>query len=479
MLCISIAPSNYIEGCQQLKKAAALSSLVELRVDKFATIDCEAIDALMQSTSTPILLTLRSQRHGGGFTGTLQEQAALLRQLVMLRPAYLDIEEQLPTSLSDEIQERYGVHVIVSHHDIHTTTEDLSSLWHRLRRHRATYYKLATYAETTSDACRLLLSAKPYAPHAIAVAMGSMGQISRILAPILAHPLTYAALSEEMATAPGQLDIHTLVERYRHNILKAGSRWYALIGDPVASSIGHITHNSFYSSLQLDAVYLKLQVHENELTTILPMLQQLGCRGCSVTMPHKEAVIPLLDDIDIAARAIGAVNTIVYDSGRVIGYNTDGDSALDALAAKTPIPGMQMVIIGAGGAARAIACTAKKRGAIVTIVNRNEKRAHQLAAEYGCAGGSLADIATISERGYDILVNTTPAPMPIDPSHLLPGSYVMDITTNPPMTPLLQEAMRRGCNLIMGYEMYIRQAIGQLRIWFPEVEVEDTDERGK
>ncbi|MDP1880011.1 MAG: shikimate dehydrogenase, partial [Parachlamydiaceae bacterium] len=189
--------------------------------------------------------------------------------------------------------------------------------------------------------------------------------------------------------------------------------------------------------------------------------------GASVTMPLKENVKELLDEIDPVAQKIGAVNTLFFRKGKVKGFNTDCIGALNAIEEQSGLViGKKIVILGAGGAAKAIVYEACKRGAKVVILNRRSEKAQQLANQFNCEGYGLESIHEIYQQGYDILINCTPSSMPIEPQYILEKAVIMDIVSKPKETPFLQEAIKIGCQVIFGYDMFINQAKEQHQIWF-------------
>ncbi len=195
-------------------------------------------------------------------------------------------------------------------------------------------------------------------------------------------------------------------------------------------------------------------------------------------MPLKEAVLPFLDAIDPEAQKIGAVNTLLFEKGKIFGCNTDGIGALNALEKTLAVKDKRIVILGAGGAAKAIAFEAHKRGALLTIVNRDAGKARRLAEHFGCKAIGLDRMHACAQEGYDLLLNTTPLSLPIGPADILPTAHVMDIKTRPQQTLLLKHAQEKGCPITYGYEMFIEQALGQYRLWFdgriPECAARDT-----
>ncbi len=247
----------------------------------------------------------------------------------------------------------------------------------------------------------------------------------------------------------------------------AQTQLYGIIGNPVRHSLSPIIHNGAFRRTGLNAVYLAFEV--KNLKETIAGIRGLGIRGVSVTIPFKTEVIPLLDVVDDVARRIGAVNTIVNEGERLIGYNTDWTGAVEALEEKVDIRGKKVVLLGAGGSARAIAFGLKERGCQVIIVNRSEERSELLAKELGLIHWPPS---SIEELEGDIVINTTSVGMFPDVSEtpfskvvLKKGMTVMDIVYRPLWTRFLQEAEQRGCVTIDGLEMLVHQGAAQLEIW--------------
>jgi len=242
---------------------------------------------------------------------------------------------------------------------------------------------------------------------------------------------------------------------------------YGVIGSPVGHSLSPSMHNAAFSALQLNAVYLAFEVAD--LQGCLAGVRALGIRGLSVTIPHKEAVMPLLDSLDHRAACIGAVNTIVNRDGKLVGYNTDGSGALRALEDRISVAGRTCLLVGAGGAARAIGFVLKEGGASITVANRSAERGQALARFLGC---SFVPLAQLPKIAADLLVQTTPVGMapqadqcPVPEDVLRTGMTVMDIIYNPLETRLLQIARSRGCRTINGLAMFVYQGAEQFRLW--------------
>lgn len=349
--------------------------------------------------------------------------------------------------------------IICSHHDFEKVPSDLEQLLEEMLKTPAEIYKIAALSHSTLDALKILCFMKEKVSLGIklsAICMGEKGQVSRILAPVFGSPINYAALNEP--NAPGQLTISELSEIYNYFSLNKETSIYGLIGSPITQSPSHHTHNAFFRKQGLNAVYVKMEIEKEELSLFFDWAKKLGIKGLSVTIPLKEAVLPFLDEIDPMAQEIGAVNTIVFEEGRMKGFNTDAAGALDPIEGKLPVKGKKVVILGAGGSAKAIAYEAKKRGADLIIVARSNAW-HM----------SFEEMGTLYEEGYDVLINTTPVAVPIPLNYIKAGCLVMDINTKHRDTPFIQEALRKGCTIVTGYEMFQAQAIGQFRLWFKDL----------
>jgi 3-dehydroquinate dehydratase/shikimate dehydrogenase len=304
-----------------------------------------------------------------------------------------------------------------------------------MQRYEAFNYKIAAQAQSTSEALRLLLFAKAH-DQCSAMAMGRAVSFARVLGPVVGNSVDYACHQD--AIAPGQLSVAELHSIYRYTTLNRATAIYGLIGDPVEQSIGHLYHNA---QLQ-GAVYVKMRVTSEELPTFIPLAKALGIRGLSVTAPLKEAIVPFVDTLESKS---GAVNTLRFDQDRIIGTNTDGAGALDALEKRGPVAGKTMVLLGTGGVARGIAFEAKARGAVVHVRGRDE--------------------VGLPAR-TDILINCTPSAPSVD---FHPDMLVMDCVYSPRLTPFLRAAAHKGCAIVYGEELFFNQAARQIAFWMDDV----------
>jgi 3-dehydroquinate dehydratase/shikimate dehydrogenase len=467
-ICVVIKGPSYEEAYHQISKTSAVADIVELRLDYFNNWNLLALKNLKNSFSIPMIFTLRDHSQGGRYCRDENSRLQLIRQCAELEPEYLDIEYHVdPDFIKNISQEHPKIKLIVSYHNFTTTPDDLDALYDSLKISPASLYKIAVTAENTLQALELLLWTKKNSDkNLITISMGSYGQVTRILGPIFGNKFTYACLDESEATAPGQLTTYELRDRFHYYSLNPSTSIYGLIGDPVDQSLSHISHNALFQSCSIDAIYVKMQVHPHEVEDFLKLARQISFKGISVTMPLKEVVMKYLDIIDSQAKAIGAVNTLHFENGEIHGYNTDSLGAVNALEKMFPVKDKSILILGAGGAAKAIAYEASKRGARLTIANRDIHKAQALAKNLNCKAVALEMID--HKIQYDALINCTPLTQPINPEYLDNVKVLMDIKTKAINTPFIQQAKERKCKIVYGYKMFIEQAIGQYSLWLKE-----------
>jgi 3-dehydroquinate dehydratase/shikimate dehydrogenase len=297
--------------------------------------------------------------------------------------------------------------------------------------------------------------------------MGEMGLAGRILALRAGSALAYAAV--EQATAPGQLSLDAMVHLYRAGQITRRTRVYGVIGNPISHSLSPLLHNTAFHARKFDAVFVPFLVRD--LDDFLRSVNPFGMAGFAVTIPHKEEILRHLDDCDPLAARIGAVNTVVIRSaGRLYGYNTDYVGVLRSLERRMQLAGSRVLLIGAGGAARAAAFALAQAGAIVCLSARRPQRARALARAVGAQVVARADLR---REFFDAIVNSTPVGMYPRGGSPLQGAelncrLVMDMVYRPRTTELLRIARRRGIEIVSGVEMFLAQGFAQYEIWTGE-----------
>lgn len=472
---------------QQIAQAAALADVLELRLDYWQTLDITAVAQLLEKISVPVILTLRKKSQGGLCELPETQRLALIEQLAELSPDYIDLEYDVPKKWLSQFRRNFPqIQLIGSYHDFNETPADLMALARPLIEVNFDITKIATFAQNINDTLRMLIFVQTISEQhpIIGLAMGEYGQISRILAPVIGSLFTYGCTDTDSASAPGQLSLSELRDIYRVHLLNRDTAIYALLGDPVSQSPGHLKHNRAFAALNKNAVYVKCRVNAENLGATMMLLRQLPFHGFSVTIPHKETIVPYVDEPIGEAATTHIVNTIKRDHDHYQGFNTDGPGAAAALEEITSLPHQRVLILGAGGSAKAIAYSLLIRKAKITLCNRTLSRAQAFTEKFGGNSIDFHELFSTTEFPYDIVINTLPeggqvlnCERTVHNSRLDPFPRIaMDIVLKPLATPFIQSAQAAGWRCLTGDALFVAQGLRQLKIWFnlpdlPEVSV--------
>lgn len=472
MICVSIGRGRHRHVIAEHKHLAEQGAeLVELRLDYInGQVNLQRV---LNDRPTPVVVTLRRNQDGGKWAGTEDARQLLLRTSIVQGVEYVDLEEDVAAKIP-----RYGkTKRIISLHDFRKTPEDLPAIHARLKALDADIVKLATLANDPHDNLRMLDLVKNADVPTIGLCMGEVGIPTRILCGRYGAPFTYATFHQERSLAPGQLSFQQMKELYRYDEINAETEVYGVIGDPIAQSMSPLVHNKAFRHLGMNKVYLPFRVPREDVGSFLDEAPRLGIRGLSVTIPHKEAVLKKLTKVDGGVKGVGAANTIIFNGAELIGYNTDYRGAMDSLekamnlphGGHDPLRGKTAMVLGAGGAGKAIAYGLKRRGADVIITGRTLENAETLAKRLECKS---IEWGARHAPAVDIVINCTPIGMhpnvdeaPYDKHRLRPNMVVFDTVYNPETTLLVKEARAKGCNVITGVAMFIRQAALQFELF--------------
>src|SRR5216684_1109391 len=468
-ICAVVAASTAREMSKMVRSALKQTRTVELRLDWLRS-DAERAQFLgwlgrSQPRNATFLATCRRREGGGKFAGGVDRQLYWLIQAREAGCQWCDLEVESLRKLPGQSVREYPVPpcVLLSIHDFERTP-DLPRGINPSAHGAVDAIKIAAEARSIHDSVRLLRLARNSSSF-VAVPMGETGLPARILALREGSALAYAPVA--VATAPGQVSLEDMKHLYRAHLLTRRTRVYGVIGDPVGHSLSPLLHNTGFVARHVDAVYLPFLVHD--LRDFLAAVPEFGVRGFSVTHPHKQGILKYLKECDPLAAEIGAVNTVVVRrDGSLLGCNTDYLGVLRALERKLRIRGSRVLILGAGGAARAAAFALTRSGAAVAICARREKAARELARAFG---GEVVPRAALRTQSFDAILNATPVGMhPHDGvSPLAPGELhcrlVMDMINRPKRTQLLKIAARKGIATIPGVEMLLAQGFAQWEIW--------------
>ncbi|MCF6148062.1 MAG: shikimate dehydrogenase [Candidatus Kuenenia sp.] len=477
MICVPIVADNMKDALRDMESASKVADVIELRIDYISDVN---LPQIMEKRTKPVIVTNRPVRERGKFSGSEEERLLLLKQAVQLQADYVDIEHDsmqgVKTSIGGLLT--YSkTKIIVSYHNFKETPDNLLEIYNTLFQSGGDIVKIVTHANSITDNIKIYQLLQQSKTPTISFCMGEYGIISRILYKIFGSYLTFASLQKGKESAPGQINIEELLNRYHVKSQNKHTKVYGLIGNPVSHSISPVIHNTLFKEMGMNCVYVPFKV--DEIDTFISEFKKLNILGYSVTIPHKESILHCLDDVDPIAGKIGAVNTVVNKNNRLVGYNTDLEAAITTLADVVNVsdPGLigsyfknkNVTIIGAGGVARTIAFGLKRYDSNITFVNRNTERMKSLAREVGCSFASMNNLQNLET---DILINATPVGMyplinetPIDANLLNSKMVVFDTIYNPAETKLIKDAKEKGCKTVGGLPMFVYQAAEQFRLW--------------
>lgn len=471
MLCVPIVGPTHEQAHSQMTSAVACGAdLVEFRLDLFAQEGDErpVLASLIRDCTVPALVTCRSVDHGGRFSGEDNTRTEWLEEAGHSGAKYIDLE------FGDSSRRRpdCDARVILSHHDTDGTPDDLRDLCAAMADTRPAFIKIACTAQRTSDIFKVfdLLLDPPTDVPIIAFCMGPYGAASRLLGPKFGSAMQFAALAPDYESAPGQATVTDMQDVFRYRAIKRSTRVYGVVGNPVEHSISPHLFNRVFELEGIDAVYVPFRVDSFGEFIERAGDERYGIDGLSVTLPWKEAAFQMLESGDKTLQAIGACNTLKRFDDVWTGTNTDY-KALVKVFDKVfgDRKGLRFAVLGAGGAARAVAKAVQDRGGQLTIFNRSLDRAKRLAKQYKGVAQKLDDLALFQ---HDVIVNTTPVGMSPDlqntpaPAGLFrKGMLAADLIYNPRTTRFLKEADDSGAATLPGRDIFVAQAAFQYKFW--------------
>ncbi|MCC6906497.1 MAG: type I 3-dehydroquinate dehydratase [Phycisphaerales bacterium] len=515
-ICVPIFVEDALSAAQEgIDAREAGADLIEWRVDVVAD-DVGLIDGLVRESPLPCIVTCRSRDEGGEYDGDEQQRISLLEHIGLhARPRFIDIElssfeksanlrqkVKLAIQHPEQLRELDST-LVLSHHDFNGRPADLMRRLARMAAEPACgVIKIAWMARSLRDNLEAFEILRARHKPTIALCMGSLGLMSRVLAPKFGALLTFACLRDSSATAPGQPTVCDLIETYRFRAIGPATKVYGVIGWPVEHSRSPAIHNAAFERTGFDGVYLPLPVAPDELafrTTLEALIEEptLTFRGASVTIPHKTHLLEYVRQrggkIDSDARYAGAANTlIVGEDGSLEARNTDVSGIVESVTAAMEIGeddlrDRRIAVIGAGGMARAAVAGLAGRGATVVIHHREFDKARRLADEFTSRAPSgpgafgkvvAARIEKLCGTCCDVIINATPVgmtggpdpqglPLPVDAgaTWLDHGPLVVETVYAPQRTPLIEHVSSRGGRTLGGLDLLQRQAYHQFRAW--------------
>jgi 3-dehydroquinate dehydratase/shikimate dehydrogenase len=477
-ICLCLTGKTIARDLEILEKYRKYVDIAELRVDCLEPDERLYIRRFPEQAGMPVILTLRRDTDGGYYTGGEGARISLLSKGLAFAEvdprrnfAYVDLEAYLHVPSLEEVARTFGTKIIRSHHNMQGVDEDLVGRIRGLSRPGDELVKVAVTPHTMEDILRIFRAARETMDmDKILIGMGHLGVPTRILAEQMGSQMTYASVKGEPdipPAAPGQLDPQELAELYRFRNITIKTRLFGIIGYPLKVTFSPPFFNTVFGIENVDAVYVPFPT--DDVHPFLQLADELGLTGISVTVPHKEAVLPYLVQVSDEMKSIGACNTMVYRPDGWMGYNTDAlgfSGSLLNFMGKKDLKGKRITIVGAGGVAKAVASEIHRFKGKALILNRTPSRARDVAASYGFAWNTLDQQGIkLMEKYADIIIQTTSAGMEghaeKDPLELYTFSgheVVMDLIYKPEQTLCLQRAARAGCRVLNGYDMLMRQA---------------------
>lgn len=477
-ICISICATTAAELFEKIARAEPLADVIEVRFDCLRPSEIDAVFDNLPQISSKYLCTYRPSEQGGKRVLPLGERIKFWSRCTIKLGAYdylADHETDIdfPLSFSND-------RAIISSHYFSGLPQDFVLSYEAMVSLSGKIAKVAATCDKITDAIslwELLRHAKADGSEVIPIAMGEAGKWTRILG--LAHGafMTYASLDADGATAPGQITAEDMIDVFRVKELDQQTEVFGIIAGDTTYSMSPYIHNPAFKKAGMNRVFVPLQVADlgefmRRMVNAETREVELNFHGFSVTNPHKQAIIPFLDELDETARAIGAVNTVKIADGKLYGYNTDAPGFIRPLIdAYGDITDARVAVFGAGGAARACIYALKQAGADVTVFARNEQTGKHLAEEFDIKFKKLE--AVNSRLEADALINATPLGTVgvtendtiATAEQLTDVKLVYDLIYNPEETRLIREAKAAGCKTLGGLEMLIGQAVRQFEIW--------------
>jgi 3-dehydroquinate dehydratase/shikimate dehydrogenase len=471
-LCVAVIGSDALDILQKAEALVRDNPFLEFRLD-YLSQPAAALPKLKHfldlHPEATVIATCRRAVNGGKFRGSAHSQLDILLKAAASGFQLVDLEIQSAKDLKTErfngLRDKVGV--ILSFHDFKSTRK-LEEQFAPLRDFTADFYKVVTTATNLYDNVSMMkfLQANSGKYEMVGLCMGEQGIISRVLGVRAGSVFTFASAAPGEETAPGQVTITELRDTYRIEMVEASTQVYGVAGDPILHSLSPVMMNAAFRRETVNAVYLGL--HAKNLKDLLACVNDIPIRGISVTMPYKEDIVDALSNSDPLTRQIGACNTVVRSQdGKLYGFNTDVAGIVVPLEQRMGLAEKRILVIGAGGAARAAVFGLKSRNAEVFVTNRTPEKAQALARQAKAKYLKRADVA---KQTFDVIINATPLGMngnrqsPLEEKELN-AQYVFDLVYNPAETKLLKMAKAKGLHTIGGLEMFVQQGARQFEIW--------------
>ena len=477
-VCVAITGVTADEMIEKASAVVKETPFLEFRLDYLAkpALALPALQAFITAhTELTAIATCRLLAGGGKYSGTPANELDILIKAAQAGFQIVDLEletaEALKPAQLKSLRDT-GAGIIVSYHNF-KETKDLDAVYKRIQPFAPDFVKIVPTAKTLTDNVTLMRFIERASDTAsvIGICMGDAGIISRVLGLRAGSVFTFAAASVGEETGPGQIAARTLVETYRIDEVDAATKVYGVAGNPVGKSLSPAMMNAAFRRETVNAVYLALQTAN--VADLVALINEIPIQGVSITMPHKQDIMQYLEHTDPLSKKIGACNTLLRvasgdDKGKLYGFNTDVAGIIVPLERRLALKGAKVLVLGAGGSARAAVFGLRDKGAEVFIYNRTPETAARLAKQ---SGAKVIKREAIPKTTFDVIINATPvgmsghkAPQILGPDDLK-TKYVFDLVYNPADTPLIRAARALNIQVITGVEMFVQQGARQFEIW--------------
>jgi len=473
-VCVAIAGATPAEMIEKAASVVKELPFLEFRLD-YLEKPLPALPRFKQffadNTAVTGIATCRRSANGGKFAGSLAAELEVLVHCADAGFHLVDLELESAESLKKgELQKLRdtGIGLLISHHDFNGT-RDLDSIFNRIESFHPDFIKVVPTAKALIDNLTLIRFLERMNDHSnlIGICMGDAGIISRVLGVRAGSAFTFAAATLGEETGPGQIAARTLLETYRIDQVDAATKIYGVAGNPIRSSLSPVMMNTAFRRETVNAVYLALQTAK--LSDLIKLMHDIPIQGISVTMPLKQEILAHLERTDPLSARIGACNTVLRaQDGKLYGFNTDVAGITGPLEKRMPLAGAKVLVLGAGGAARAAVFGLREKDANVFILNRTAETAQKLARQ---SGSKTIRKEALAKTSFDAIINATPVGMagnkaaPLLEACDLNTKLVFDLVYNPLETPLIHMARQMSIPIITGIEMFVHQGARQFEIW--------------
>ncbi len=489
-ICLTLTYPTIRQNLEALERFRSYVDIAELRADFLEAGEYPYIRSFPGLAGLPCILTVRRKSDGGNFTGGEGARAVVFAHGLAFADtdpknnfAYIDLEDDFQVSSIEEVARGFGIKIIRSLHNMTGMEKDIAAKMREMRRGKDEMVKIAVMPESLADVTALFKAAKLCRGEEFTlIGMGRFGLPTRALASVMGSQIAYCSvpadsLASSQAGAIGQIDVVALNEVYNFRDIAPDADIYGVAGYPLEATSSPVVHNAGFREHKKNAIFIPIRAET--FSEVMDFAEELGVKGLAVTHPFKEEALSFIGKASAEVEEIGAANTLAKRDGAWHGFNTDVSGfsrAILEFAGKKDLSGMNTAIIGAGGAARAIALAVRRLKGRACVFNRTAEKARALALQHGFEWAALDSSNASLLAGYsDLIIQTTSAGMlpetekdPLAFYSFSGREAVFDIIYTPEKTKMLLRAEEAGCKVSGGFSMLKYQAHDQFKLFTGE-----------